>query len=80
MAKETFNSERLVQIDFDYWHERAVFQWASFGRLAAGNDVVATKNDILFFSFFLFFSFLLSPSSTFLIEVVLGSKNLFRES
>ena len=50
----------------------------SGGRLA--RMLVATINDIisLFFSFFFFF--FSSPSSTFLIEGVLGSKNLFGES
>ena len=60
-----------------YWHERAAFQRSVFGQSTAGNDVVATKNNS--FSF-LFFSFFFSPSSTFLIEGVLGSKNLFSES
>ena len=67
----------------EHWHERAVFQRSAFGRLTAGNDVVATKNIILFFfSFFslFFLVFLFSPSSTFLIEEVLGSTNLFRKS
>ena len=45
--------------------------WRSSSRLAM--TLVATKNDIFFFSF-------LFPSSTFLIEGALGSKNLFRES
>ena len=53
---------------YDYWHEHAAFQ--SVGRLAM--TLVATKNDIIFFFF--------TPSSTFLIEGALGSKNLFRES
>ena len=35
----------------NYWHERALFQRSAFGRWTAGNDVVVTKNDILFFSF-----------------------------
>ena len=53
--------------------------WTAFGR-STGNDVVATINVIIFFSFlFFFFFFLFSPSSTFLIEGVLGSKNLFSE-
>ena len=38
------------------WHKRAAFQQWAFGRSTAGNDVVATKNNILFF----FFSFLFS--------------------
>ena len=46
----------------------------SSGRLAA--TLVATINVIIFFSFLFFFS----PSSTFLIEGVLGSKNLFSKS
>ena len=52
----------------------------SGGRLAM--TLVATINLIIFFFlfFFLFFSFFSSPSSTFLIEEVLGSKNLFSES
>ena len=53
----------------------------SGGRLAT--TLVATINVVIFsFSFlFSFFSFLFSsPSSTFLIEGVLGSKNLFSES
>ena len=51
----------------------------SGGRLAT--MLVATKNNILFFFFFLFSLFVLFfPFSTFLIEGVLGSKNLFRES
>ena len=48
----------------------------SGGRLAM--TLVATINVIIFF--FLFFLFFSSPSSTFLIEGVLGSKNLFSES
>ena len=47
----------------------------SGGQLAT--TLVATKNVFIFF--FLFFSFF-SPSSPFLIEGVLGSKNLFSES
>ena len=35
------------------WRERAAFQRSTFGRSTAGNDVVATKNAILFFSSFL---------------------------
>ena len=41
----------------------------------AGNDVVATKNAILFFLFFFLF-----PSRPFLIDRVLGSKNFFSKS
>ena len=54
------------------WRERAAFQWSAFGRSTAGNDVVA-----LFSSVFPRFS---PPSRSFLIEGVLGSKNLFSES
>ena len=39
-----------------FWHERTAFQRSAFGRSTSGNDVVATKNAILFF-FFSFFSF-----------------------
>ena len=56
---------------------------SSFGRLT-GNDVSGhyKRHYFLFFFLFLFFFFLFfsSPSSTFLIEGVLGSKNLFSES
>ena len=59
------------------WHERAAFQRLAFGRLIAGNDVVAT----ILISVFLrsLFSSSLLPLP-FLIEGVLGSKNLFSES
>ena len=46
---------------------------------STGNDLVATINVTMFFCFFLSFVFF-SPSSTFRIEGVLGSKNLFSES
>ena len=59
-----------------YWRERAAFQRSAFGRSTAGNDVVATIFIFIFFLFFLFFP----PSRPFLIEGVLGSKNLFSES
>ena len=59
------------------WHERAVFQQSAFGRSTAGNVVVATIFIIRFFFFSVFFS---PPSRPFLIEGVLGSKNLFSES
>ena len=57
------------------WRERAAFQRSAFGRSTAGNDVVAT----IFIRLFLFFPprFFSSPSRPFLIEGVLGSKNLF---
>ena len=53
------------------WHERASFQQSSFGRLTAGNDLVATILISLFFST-LCSSF--PPLLPFLIEGVLGSK------
>ena len=53
---------------------------SAFGR-STGNDVSGHyKRHYFLFSFFLFFSFFSSPSSTFLIEGVLGSKKLFSES
>merc|ERR1712013_771128 len=58
-----------------YWRERAAFQRSAFGRSTAGNDVVAT----IFIRLFPFF-FRFSPSRPFLIEGLLGSKNLFSES
>ena len=73
--KEFFTPVKIpTNIKAHFWHERAAFQRSAFGRLTAGNDVVATINVIIFFFFFLFFflfSFLFSPSSTFLIEGVL---------
>ena len=64
-----------------YWRERAAFQRSAFGRSTAGNDVVATIFiRIFFFFFFPFFPPVFSPSRPFLIEGVLGSKNLFSES
>ena len=60
---------------FFFWRERVAFQ-----RSTAGNDVVATIFIRLFFFIFpLFFPFF-PPSQPFLIEGVLGSKNLFSES
>ena len=73
---------KLLHIKFDaeFWRARAAFQWLAFGRPTAGNDVVATIFIRLFlFFFFPFFPFF-SPSRPFLIEGVLGSKNLFSES
>ena len=61
------------------WRERAAFQRSAFGRSTAGNDVVATIF-IRIFSFFFPPVFFFSPSRPFLIEGVLGSKNLFSES
>ena len=58
-----------------FWHERAAFQRSAFGRSTAGNDVVAT----IFIRLFIFFS-PFPPSQPFLIEGVVGSKNLFSES
>ena len=51
---------------------------SAFGR-STGNDVSGHYKRHYFLFFFLFFLFS-SPSSTFLIEGVLGSKNLFSES
>ena len=58
-----------------YWHERAAFQRSALRRSTAGNDVVAT----ILISLFRFF-FIRSPLLPFLIEGVLGSKNLFSKS
>ena len=69
---------RFLGGGLDKWHERAAFQRSAFGRSTAGNDVVATIFIRIFFSFFSPFFF--SPSRPFLIEGVLGSKNLFSES
>ena len=54
------------------WHERTAFQRLVFQQSTAGNEVVAT---ILINLFPLF-----SPSQPFLIEGVLGSKNLIFEN
>ena len=69
------------------WRERAAFQRSAFGRSTAGNDVVATIFICLFSFFFIYFFFPFfspfffpPPSRPFLIEGVLRSKNLFRES
>ena len=61
----------------EFWHKRAVFQQSSFGRLTAGNDVVATILITLFFSILFSSPFPLfsSPLLPFLIEGVLGSKS-----
>ena len=54
-----------------FWHERR--RSRSLFRLSTGNDVSGPLFSPLFsLTFF-------SPSSTFLIEGVLGSKNLFSE-
>ena len=59
------------------WHVCTTFQRLAFWGSTAGNDVVAT----LLISFFSALRFLLrSPLLPFLIEEVLGSKNLFSES
>ena len=58
------------QIVNPFWHERAAFQRSVFGRLTAVNDVVAT----------ILFPLLFPQSQPFLIERVLGPKNLFCES
>ena len=77
---------RLISFEKNYWRERASFQRSAFGRSTAGNDVVATIFIHIFFSFFppfffpFFSRFFFSQSRPFLIEGVLGSKNLFSES
>ena len=48
------------------------------GRLAT--TLVATISNVIFFFFFFSFFFSFSPSSIFLIEGVLGSRNLFSKS
>ena len=69
----------LAQPKLDYWRMRAAFQRTAFGRSTAGNDVVATIFiRLFFFSPRIFSRFPLSRP--FLIEGVLGSKNLFSES
>ena len=52
---------------------------SAFGRLT-GNDVSGHYKRHYFLFLFFFFFFFFSPSSTFLIEGVLGSKNLFSKS
>ena len=61
----------------EYWRERAAFQRSAFGQSTAGNDVVATIFIRLFFFFSSFFPPIFPPLRPFLIEGVLGSKNLF---
>ena len=61
-------------ICYTYWHERAAFQRSAFGRLTAGNDVVA----IIIISLFFFFPVFFPQSQPFLIEGVLGSKKLIQ--
>ena len=56
----------------DFWHERAAFQSVGVWR-PTGNDVSGHYKRHYFLSFFF-------PSSTFLIEGALGSKNLFSKS
>ena len=51
---------RFLGTPINFWHEQAAFQRSAFGRSTAGNDVVSTKNAILFF----FFSFFFSPLSS----------------
>ena len=58
----------------------SAFQRSAFQRSTAGNDVVATIIICLFSFFPRFFPVFFSPSRPFLIEGVLGSKNLFSES
>ena len=47
IAKNTAGHKWELTVSSNYWHERRVFQGSAFGRSTAGNDVVATKNDIL---------------------------------
>ena len=56
------------------WHERS----ALGGRLAT--TLVAAISAVILFLFYFYSVFFSSPSSPFLIEGVLGSKNLFSES
>ena len=72
-SKEILLKNNAVYV---YWHKCAAFQRSVFGRSTAGNDVVATIS----ISLFLFFPVFFPPSWPFLIEGVLGSKNLFSES
>ena len=71
ISEATFLEGIRTNYKHTFWHERAAFQWSAFGRSTAGNDVVATKNNIIYFIFFpvVYFS-----------QGVLGSKNLFSES
>ena len=72
---------RVPESGVSYWYERSALQSVTI-RLAT--TLVATKNVFIFFFspvfFPLFFPFFFSLSSPFLIEGVLGSKNLFSES
>ena len=60
-----------INLVFAYLHEREAFQRSAFGWSTAGNDVVATIIIRVFFP--VFFS---PPSRPFLIEGVIGTKNL----
>ena len=73
----TFLNLDCIIIDYSealaYWHELS-----AFGR-STGNNV-GGQNKQHYIVFCLFFSFFPPPSSTFLIEGILRSKNLFSES
>ena len=60
-----------------FWHERSALQSVAVRR-STGNDVSGPLFSPLFISHF--FPIQFSPSRTFLIEGVLGSKNLFGKS
>ena len=62
-----------------YWHERSALQSITVRR-STGNDNSGLLFSPLFFFHFFFQFFFHSPSQPFLIEGVLGSKNLFSKS
>ena len=70
-----FGFFHLTSHIMDDWHERTAFHRSAFGRSTAGSDVVAT-----ILSFYSSPPPVFPPSRPFLIEGVLGSKNLFSES
>ena len=59
LASAESKYQSLKQQTTNFWRERAVFQRSAFGRLTAGNDVVATIFIRIFFFFppFFFFRF-----------------------
>ena len=74
-----FHSEKSI---FKYWHKRLALQSVAVRR-STGNYVSGPLFSQLFFQFSIFspfFSSIFSPSRPFLIEGVLGSKNLFSKS
>ena len=64
-----------IQFNASNWHERSALQSVAVRR-STGNDV----SGHYFHHSFLFISFFSPPSSPFLIEGVLGSKNLYSKS